>query len=311
MPFSRRNFLQAGCALGAYHAFSAFAQTPFSTGDEQPTLPIPPGSVDCHMHLYDDRYPAVAGARLRPPNASLADYQRLQTRLGMQRMVIVTPSTYGTDNRLLLAGLRQSAGNARGVAVIDTTIDDARLEQMDRAGVRGIRFNLRTGGTPLAALETLAARIAPLGWHIQLVATGEAFIALEQRLAALPVPLVIDHMGHIPQPAGVNSAAFHTLLRLIARGNSWIKLSGPYITSRVGPPSYHDVGLVAAALVQANPQRVLWGSDWPHPTVKQHKPDDAAILNLLARWAPSPAEQERILRINPGQLYGFDDGEQS
>jgi len=307
MAITRRFILQAGGALSALTVFNALSNTPFSSGEKQPVLNVPVGSVDCHMHLYDDKYPAAPGASLQHANASLADYSSLQARLGLHRMVIVTPSTYGTDNRLLMEGLKQSAGQARGVAVIDTSVSDAELQEMDRHGVRGIRFNLSRGGTSLDNLEPLASRIAQWGWHIQVVAPGEKLAELESRLAALPTKLVIDHMGHIPQPEGITSPCFQTVTRLLEAGNTWVKLSGPYIKSRVGPPGYEDVGQVAAELVRIRPNRLLWGSDWPHPTKEEHdKPDDAVILDLLARWAPSSADRMLILRDNPSELYGFD-----
>lgn len=307
MAITRRFILQAGGALSALTVFNALSSTPFSSGEKQPVLDVPEGSVDCHMHLYNDRYPAAPGASLRPANASLADYHQLQTRLGLRRMVIVTPSTYGTDNRLLIEGLRQSGGQARGVAVVDASVSDAELQEMDRQGVRGIRFNLSRGETSLDSLEPLASRIAPLGWHIQVVAPGEKLAELASRLRALPTKLVIDHMGHVPQPEGTKAPCFQTLTRLLDAGNTWIKLSGPYIKSRIGPPGYEDVGQVAAELVRRRPDRLLWGSDWPHPTKAENdKPDDAAMLDLLAHWAPSSADRLLILRDNPSELYGFD-----
>ena len=305
MPFSRRHFIQAAATFSALGSLRAFAQAPFSFGDERSTLRVPKGSVDSHMHLYDDRYPAAPDATLRPPNASLDDYHAVQQRLGISRMVIVTPSTYGTDNRCLLDGLARSQGAARGVAVVDGGISDAELMRLHAAGVRGIRFNLSYGGAALSDLETLAARVNELGWNVQIVAPGTQLTDLESRLAKLPSRLVIDHMGHVPQPAGVESPAFKTLTRLLDTDRVWVKLSGPYIRSQTGAPTYADAGKVASALVRIKPQRLLWGSDWPHPTMQQQKPDDAQILDLLGQWAPEEADRTLILRDNPVSLYGF------
>uniref|UniRef100_UPI00258A1020 amidohydrolase family protein n=2 Tax=uncultured Pseudomonas sp. TaxID=114707 RepID=UPI00258A1020 len=264
------------------------------------------GSVDCHMHLYDDRYPAAPGAKLLPPNASLDDYHQLQALLGLRRMVIVTPSTYGTDNRCMLDGLARSRGQARGVAVLDQSITDAELQALHKAGVRGIRFNLSYGGADLADLEPLAARVDELGWNVQVVAPGNQLVELESRLQRLPARLVIDHLGHVPQPEGVNSQAFAIVTRLLDGGRTWVKLSGPYIRSRSGPPDYADVGAVARELVRRHPERLLWGSDWPHPTVATgNKPDDGRIFDLLADWAPDEQVRNAILRDNPVSLYGF------
>jgi predicted TIM-barrel fold metal-dependent hydrolase len=283
----------------------AFAGFRYSSGDNLSKVVPPPGSVDCHMHLYDDRYPTAPGATLQPPNASFEDYRAMQQRLHLRRMVIVTPSTYGTDNRSMLDGLRAAGGDARGVAVVDGSISDSELEKLHAAGVRGIRFNLSYGGASLDDLEPLAARVNALGWNVQVVAPGTQLIDLEDRLVKLPSRLVIDHMGHIPQPEGVKSAAFATLTRLLDKQRTWVKLSGPYIRSKEGAPSYTDVGIVAAELVRINPERMLWGSDWPHPTVTAEKPNDAGILDLLAQWAPSEQDRARILRDNPVSLYGF------
>ncbi|AIR90955.1 amidohydrolase family protein [Pseudomonas cremoricolorata] len=305
MSLTRRRFIQASSALGALVSFGALAKTPFSLGDQPPRLIPPAGSVDCHMHLYDDRFPTAADATLFPPNASLADYQQLQRRLGLKRMVIVTPSTYGTDNRIMLDGLARSQGAARGIAVVERNISDQALQAMDEAGVRGIRFNLSVGGAALEGLESLAARVQDLGWHVQL-ATGPRLAELAERLSKLPGKLVIDHFGHVPQPEGVDSAAFAALQRLLDQGNTWVKLSAPYLRSQVGAPGYGDVGKVAQALVERNVERLLWGSDWPHPTLPvDGKPDDAAIFDLLSVWAPEPRAQAQILRDNPVSLYGF------
>ena len=309
MTFNRRRFLKASAQTGAlclFNTLGAQAATPFSSIQTAPRLKPPAGSVDCHMHLYDDRYPAAPGAKLLPPNASLDDYQQLQALLGLQRMVIVTPSTYGTDNRCLLDGLARSGGQARGVAVIDRSITEAELQKLHKAGVRGIRFNLSYGGADLADLEPLAARVDELGWNVQVVAPGNQLVELESRLQRLPARLVIDHLGHVPQPEGVNSQAFAVVTRLLDGGRTWVKLSGPYIRSRSGPPDYADVSAVARELVRRHPERLLWGSDWPHPTVATgNKPDDGQLFDLLVDWAPDDRVRTAILRDNPVSLYDF------
>lgn len=305
MTINRRRFVQGGVCLGAFMSLNAFAGFRYSSSENSSKLVPPAGSVDCHMHLYDDHYPAASGATLLPPNASLDDYRQVQQRLHVKRMVIVTPSTYGTDNRVMLNGLANAKGDARGVAVVAGSISDKELEELHAAGVRGIRFNLSYGGANLDDLEPLAARVNALGWNVQVVAPGTQLTDLESRLAKLPSRLVIDHMGHVPQPEGVTSAAFAALTRLLDNQRTWVKLSGPYIRSKTGAPRYVDVGQVAQALVKINPERLVWGSDWPHPTVATHKPDDAGILDLLTEWAPSERDRTRILRDNPVSLYGF------
>jgi D-galactarolactone isomerase len=305
MAISRRQFLQGSASLGALLAFHAMGSYRYSSGENSARLVPPVGSVDCHMHLYDDQYPAAPGATLLPPNASYDDYKNLQQRLHLQRMVIVTPSTYGTDNRCMIDGLRRAAGNARGVAVVNGSVSDAELQALHDAGVRGIRFNLSYGGADLADLERLSARVNALGWNVQVVAPGTQLTDLESRLSRLPSRLVIDHMGHVPQPEGIKSNAFGALTRLLDNQRTWVKLSGPYVRSKEGAPHYADVGTVAKELVRLNPQRMLWGSDWPHPTVTNDKPNDAGILDLLMQWAPDQTDRALILRDNPVGLYGF------
>lgn len=306
MSLTRRHFLKISSLLAASCAFPINAKVPFSTGDERPVLIPPPGSVDCHMHLYDSHYPVAPGAKLRPADASIEDYRKLQERLGLERMVIVTPSTYGTDNRILLNGLAASNGKARGIAVLDSTVTDAELQRLHEAGVRGIRFNLRYGGAALDDMDKLAARIHALNWHVQVVSSGDKLVELESRLQRLPTPIVIDHMGHVPQPEGVKSETFATLQRLLDKQKTWVKLSGAYIGSHTGAPDYADVIPVAQKLISINPERMLWGSDWPHPTKPvTEKPDDAKLLDLLGIWAPDKRDQQRILHDNPIKLYGF------
>jgi len=305
MTLSRRRFLQATGALGAVAAMGAMADVPFSKGDAHPRLTPPEGSIDSHMHLYDSRIPAAPGATLLPPDASLEDYRKLQQRLGIRRMVIVTPSTYGTDNRVMLDGLLRSRGNARGVAVVSSAITDAELDELHQAGVRGIRFNLSVGSQALDGLESLAARVGEMGWNVQ-VAPGPLLPEVAPRLLALPGKIVIDHMGHVPQPEALKSPAFAALVQLLDTDRAWVKLSAPYLRSKTGAPLFEDVGRVATALISHRPDRMLWGSDWPHPTLAvEQKPDDALILDLLMHWAPKAHTQTLILRDNPAQLYGF------
>lgn len=304
MQFTRRRFIEIAGSLAACSQMPAWA-VPWSKGEELPSLKVPAGCVDSHIHLYDDRVPPVAGATLTPPTATLADYRLLQRRLGLERMVIVTPSTYGFDNSLMLEGLAQSNGSARGVAVIQPTITDEELSSMDQAGVRGIRFNLSFGGTKIEELERLASRVNELGWHVQLVSPGEQLPELESTLLKLPCRLVIDHLGQLAQPGGVASEGFAALSRLLATGRVWTKLSAPYNTSKSGAPEYLDFGQVASELVKRRANRLMWGSDWPHPTMKSEKPDDAKILDLLAVWAPTESDRRLVLRDNAVKLYGF------
>lgn len=285
---------------------TALAMETWSTGTERPSFKLPEGAVDCHMHIYDDHFPVAPGTTLRPPNATVEQYQLLQARLGVKRNVVVTPSTYGTDNRCTLAALKRFGANARGVAVVDTTITEDELRKLDEGGIRAIRFNLSyPGATTLEMLAPLAARITPLKWHIELVVQGVKLPELERHLAALPCPLVIDHIAHVPEPSGIRSDAFKTAQRLVDKGNTFVTLSGPYVDSKRGAPAYEDVAPVAKALIRMAPERMLWGTDWPHPTQKDAKPDDASLLDTLAGWIERPDWQQMIFVKNPMSLYGF------
>ncbi|WP_233856238.1 amidohydrolase family protein [Paraburkholderia sp. HD33-4] len=305
---TRREFLQfAGAALmSAALPKLADAEETWSSGTERPAFILPEGAIDCHMHIYDDRFPVAPGTTLRPPNATVAQYRLLQKRLGVKRNVVVTPSTYGTDNRCTLEAIRQFGDNARGVAVIDSSVSDAELKQLDGGGIRAIRFNLSyPGATTLDMLAPLAARIATLGWHIELVVQGARLPELERHLSALPCQLVIDHIAHVPQPGGLSSDALRTARRLIEQGNTWVTLSGPYVDSKTGATAYEDVAPVAKALIDTAPERMLWGTDWPHPTQKADKPDDASLMDTIVGWIGRPDWQHLIFVTNPTKLYGF------
>jgi D-galactarolactone isomerase len=305
---SRRKFigvLGAG-SLAAALPIPGTCTENWSSGSNPPAFRLPEGAVDCHMHIYDDRFPSAPGTQLRPPNASIGQYRQIQARLGIRRNVVVNPSTYGTDNSCMLDALKKFGPDARGIAVVDTSVTDVQLAEMDRAGVRGIRFNLSyPGATTIDMLAPLASRIAPLGWHIELVVQGAKLPALEQHLQALPCPLVIDHIAHIPQPDGLTSEAMKTARRLVDRGNTWITLSGPYVDTKAGAPAYADVAPVSLAFVEMAPERMLWGTDWPHPTEKRGKPDDAALVDVIASWIGRSDWQRMIFATNPAKLYGF------
>ncbi|RKF49194.1 amidohydrolase [Paraburkholderia fungorum] len=304
----RREFLHyagaamTACALPRW----ASAEETWSSGTELPSFKLPEGAIDCHMHIYDDRFPVAPGTTLRPPNATVEQYRLVQKRLGVRRNVVVTPSTYGTDNRCTLDALKRFGTNARGVAVVDSAVSDDELRNLHSGGIRAIRFNLSyPGATTLDMLAPLAARISAFGWHIELVVQGARLPELERHLVALPCPLVIDHIAHVPQPGGLSSDAFRTAARLVEKGRTWITLSGPYVDSRVGAPAYDDIAPVARALIGMAPERMLWGTDWPHPTEKSSKPDDAHLLDLFASWIGRPDWQQLVFVSNPSKLYGF------
>jgi len=308
--FDRRRFLQrlgltAVGAAGLIRENVAQA-VPHSSGTEPPKIKLPASACDCHMHIYDARYPYVASATLRPPEARVQDYRLLQKRLGITRNVVVQPSSYGTDNRCTLDAVEQLGPTSRAVAVVDTSVTDAELKRLATAGVRGIRFNLvQAGATTVDMLEPLSKRVSDLGWHVQIHMRGDQIVEIKERLMRLPSPIVFDHMGRIPGSASISHPAFGVISRLIEKGQTWVKLSSAYQDSKVGPPSYADMMGLAQAYVKAAPERMLWGSDWPHPTVERDKPDDAILLDLLSDWAPDERTRRRILVDNPEALYGF------
>ena len=245
-------------------------------------------------------------ADIPPVDATAADYRAVQRRLGLARTVIVQPSAYGRDNRCTLEGIAGlGLERTRGIAVVDTAVSDAELERLTKAGMRGIRFFMLPGAPlPWEMLDELAKRVQVVGWHAQLQLDGRLLPEREAQIRSWPGRIVIDHTGKFLEPVPVEHAAFRSLLRLVESGRIWVKLSAPYETSKRGPPLYDDVGRLAKALVKAAPERMLWASNWPHPSVKA-KPDDGALLDLLLDWAPEEAARRRILVDNPAELYGF------
>ena len=273
-----------------------------------PQQAVPKGACDSHFHIFGpgNRYPYAKERGYTPPDASVADYRKLIDALGIERQVIVQPSVYGTDNTRTLDALDELGQSCRGVVVIAPDTPLSELEAMHARGVRGVRFNSVTGGSAgVEALETMAARIAPLGWHIQLFLKGEVYPQIEPILKRLPVDFVIDHMGQTMTEKGVDAPGFQAVLRLVEQEHGWAKVTGAYRISSDGPP-YLDAAPFARALIKAAPDRIVWGTDWPHPDVKGEMPDDGPLLDLLGGWAPDATLQRRILVDNPARLYGFD-----
>jgi D-galactarolactone isomerase len=310
----RRTFLK-GAGLMALAAAGtvrmpeshAQEQVPWSSGTDQPKLKAPANACDCHMHIYDARFPVDPGATLRPADALVDHYRQLQKRIGTTRNVVVTPSTYGTDNRVTLDAMAKLGATARGVAVVNASVTDAELKRLADLGVRGIRFNLvQAGATTVEMIEPLSTRVNGLGWHVQIHMLGDQIVKIEDLLHKLASPVVFDHMGRIPQPAGTDHPAFGIIRKLIDKGRTWVKISGAYQDTKVGPPSYADTSKVAQAYVKAAPERMIWGSDWPHPTQKENdKANDAVLFDLLTEWTPDEVTRHRILVDNPATLYGF------
>jgi D-galactarolactone isomerase len=282
------------------------ANVPFSTGTQIPHLKVPPNAADCHHHIYNSRFPVDLASELRPPDATVAEYRLLQKRIGTTRNVIVQPSTYGTDNSGLVEALKLFGLSAtRGIAVVNNDVSDEKLKELNTFGVRGIRFNFsRPGkGISLDMVEQLAKRIYDFNWHIQVVASANQILGGAEVWERIRCPVVFDHLGHVPS---IHHPAFPFIVKLLKRKKAWVKLSGAYIHSQFGPPTYKDRSIVAKAYVREVPQQLVWGSDWPHPTARlDNKPDDALLLDLLAEWAPDETIRHHILVENPERLYGF------
>jgi predicted TIM-barrel fold metal-dependent hydrolase len=284
---------------------------------------LPAGAVDCHTHIHGDpeKFPMFSGRVYTPESASPEEMAALHKALGIPRVVIVTPSVYGTDNSATLFGIKARGGDARGVAVIDDKTTESELDAMHTAGIRGIRINLATGGNndPSIARQRVQSaidRIKARGWHLQMYTNLPVIPAIKDLAATSPVPLVFDHFGGAQAALSVEQPGFADLVELVKSGKVYVKISGAYRASALGP-DYSDVVPLAKALISANPDRIVWGTDWPHPdsvTPAGKKPtdltpllqiDDGRLLNQLAVWAPDAATRKKILLDNPVRLYGF------
>jgi predicted TIM-barrel fold metal-dependent hydrolase len=320
---SRRIFLAGVTAVTAgTSAVEGFVQeavaqeaiaVPNSAGAAMPQIKAPAGACDCHHHIYDARFPFTRGARILA-DSRVPEYRLLQRRLGITRNIVVTPAPFPApvaDNLVTLDALKAFGDNARGVAIVAPDITDGELKTLADAGFRGVRFSLwRPDSSPpipaatADAIELLSRRVAAVGWHVQFNLDAAQIVAIEGVLNRLPSPIVLDHMAHMPQPDGIAHPAYRIVRGLIDKGRTWVKLSVTSDSSLTGPPAYTDVNKVGEAWVKAAPERMLWGSNWPHPS-EATKPDDARLFDLLAEWAPDEATRRRILVENPEVLYGF------
>jgi predicted TIM-barrel fold metal-dependent hydrolase len=320
--FTRRSMLLASIAAGV----TMRNRTALATAAQPSTavnFELPAGACDCHTHIHGDpaKFPFFDGRVYTPELASPEEMSALHKALHIERVVIVTPSVYGTDNSSTLFGMMARGATARGVAVIDDKTPEAELDTMVKAGFRGIRINLATGGVAdpnigrprfLAAVE----RVKNRNWHIQLYTGLPMISALKDNLAASPVPVVFDHFGGAQAALGVDQPGFADLLELVKSGKAYVKISGAYRASKLGP-DFADATPLAQALIAANAERIIWGTDWPHPdssSVPGRKPtdvaplfqiDDGRLLNQLPVWAPDAAIRNKILVENPARLYGF------
>ena len=319
---SRREIL----AITPLAAAAAIRRSRSSDGTaSQPATPVnfavPADACDCHTHIFGDpqQFPFASGRTYTPEPASVAEIRSLHRALRTARVVIVQPSVYGTDNSCTLDAIRQLGPNARGIAVIDDSISDAALDDMHRGGIRGIRINLATTGQTDPELgrrrfTAAVARMRNRKWHIQMFTQLSVIAALQKEIAGSPVPVVFDHFGGAQASGGVSQAGFDVLLDLVRSGRAYVKVSAPYRGS-TSTPDFADMAPLAKALIAANLNRILWGTDWPHPDTASGKLptdisplrqiDDGRVFNQFATWAATERERKAILVENPGMLYGF------
>jgi predicted TIM-barrel fold metal-dependent hydrolase len=320
---SRRKLLFAAGAAGIATFLRPVPEILASAS--QPSTPVdfdvPAGACDCHTHIFGDpsKFTFTAARVYTPETASIGEMRRLHGKLHTARVVIVQPSVYGADNSCTLDAIKQLGPGARGIAVIDGNTPDSKLDEMHRAGIRGIRINLETAGQSDPALarkrfEAAVQRAKGRNWHIEIYTRLSVIESIQQQVAASAVPVSFDHFGGAQAALGVKQPGFDTLLKLVHSGQTYVKISAPYRSSTLSP-DFPDVAPLAKALIAANPQRITWGSDWPHPAQIAGRPiteitplyqiDDGRDLNMVAKWAPDPSERNTILVDNPSRLYGF------
>lgn len=278
---------------------------------EPPRLKLPAKATDTHMHIYDDRFPGRDGGPPKPPlPASLDDYRKLQKWLGLERVVFVQGAAYQFDNACLLDALArftEAGGEARAIAVVPPDVDEATLDDLTKRGVCGARImHLPGGAVDMGDLLAIDAKTRPFGWKPIVQFDGRAIGDYLAILEALPGDYVIDHAGKFLEPVSVDSPEFKALLKLIDRGNCYVKISACYETSKVGPPSYADVGALSKALIRHAPERMLYATNWPHVSLPiDRQPDDRGLLDLMLDWAPDEKTRQLIFVDNPARLYGF------
>ena len=318
---SRRGVLTALAAGGLAQSLrpTISPENPNSTTPVQ--FDVPEGACDCHVHVFGDpsRFPFAASRTYTPESASVAQLLAIHRALHISRAVIVQPSVYGTDNASTLDAMKQYGSQARGIAVLPSRVPSTTLDNLERAGIRGVRINLGTAGiTNLDEarhrLKSAIEQIRGRKWHVQVYAALPVIAGVTDIALASPVPVVFDHFGGAQGAAGLQQPGFDKLLQLVRSEKAYVKISGAYRAS-ISAPDYPDVAPLARALITANPQRILWGSDWPHPNTHSGRRgndvspplrvDDGHLLNLLATWAPDAALRHTILVDNPATLYGF------
>jgi predicted TIM-barrel fold metal-dependent hydrolase len=321
--FTRRKVILGAVAAGS--AALAWRPNMIHASASQPSSPVnfavPEGACDCHVHTFDPQHFPYSPARpYTPEPVSVEELRSLHRALHIGRVIVVQTTTYGTDNSGMLDAMKQLGARSRGVAVIDEKTPDSLLDEMDRAGVRGIRLNLETAGQTDPEIgrkrfQAAVSRIKNRKWHIQIYARLSVIEGIKDLVSAAPMPVVFDHFGGMNAALGADQPGFASFMTLIRTGKAYVKISAPYRSSTEAP-DYPDVAPLARVLVASNPERILWGSDWPHPGIpvpgrsnSEITPffqiDDGRVLNLLPTWVPDAAVRKTILVENPARLYGF------
>ncbi len=284
--------------------------------DPNPTAPgfqVPGGTIDCHAHIFgtEDKYPFSPSRGYTPPEATLQDYQRLHKVLGgIERAVLTQPSVYGTDNTCMMDIVDQMAGQYKAIIAVDADVTDKELQTFHARGACGVRVNLADkGGNPfddMSAVQKFTERLKDLGWHLEVLVHVDDFEDLRTTMNGMAVDVSFGHLGYMKTDKGLDNPGFQDFLNLLRDGKGWAKLTGTYriTTSAVTP--YHDVTPFAQAIIEANPDRVVWGTDWPHPTFKGVMPNDGALFDQLAVWAPNETLRHKILVENAERFYGFE-----
>ena len=285
---------------------------PFHPSPKKPDIDLPPLACDSHCHVFGPavKFPFSPTSSYLPVDAPKQTLFERHRFLGFSRAVIVQASCHGSDNAAMVDALEAGGDAYRGIAILRDDVDEAELRWLDAAGVRGVRFNFvkrLKAQRPISVYEEIIARVARLGWHIVVYFDAEDMAEIEPFLKTIPVPVIIDHMGRVPVAEGTKGEAFRRLARLLEDDKFWIKVSGAERLTKAGPP-YGDVDEVARGLIATAPTRVLWGTDWPHPNMKSHVPDDGVLVDHIAAIAPAAAQRHGLLVDNPGRLYWENDG---
>ena len=278
----------------------------------KPNIILPQGSIDTHVHVFESKYKLSPVRGYTPPDATLADLKHLHDTLGLDRVVFTQPSIYGTDNSAITDGINNLNGatsnRARGVVAVSLDVTDEELSDFDAQGIRGIRLNTdNKGGMPIGLdqIDQIAERIEGLNWHLEFLFPGQDILDLMPIFTSLKVPMSIGHFAYQPATAGVEAPGFQSLLELMRQGNTWMKISGANRVSQTDLPPYDDVKPMAQALIEVAPDRIMWGTDWPHPNKYEVNPNDGDLVNAFGEWVTDESLRRKIMVDTPASFYRF------